>query len=100
MLTQIAPPLFLTKITIFLKRKNYLEDWHCFFQTSLMSGLRENSCISCLLLHIVCCDITHHVASGKLHCAFGENQMKKIMSLCYSENSFDLLPGRSGALHS
>lgn len=48
-----------------------------FLQSLLMSGLRGKSCVLCLLLHVVCCDITHHVAPGKLHIVLGENQSEQ-----------------------
>lgn len=39
-----------------------------FFQSTLISGLIEYSWFSDLLVHLFCCNLTCHVATGKLHC--------------------------------
>ena len=54
---------------IFPDNKTEFGEWHCFtqLQVPLMPGLIEDSWISYLFLHSICCDIIQHVAFVKLH---------------------------------
>lgn len=72
------------------------EKWHCipFFADVFPARLKETDGVSCLLPRSICCDITHHVASGKCYCTFMRKWTKQITSPYNHENSVGLVGPR------